>query len=316
MAYWFLGAGFVLLAVGSDAVVRGGIATARWLGIAPLAIGIFSIAAAGSAPELVVSLQGNLGGAPDIALGNVVGSNTVNLLVGLGLAALIRPLTSTPKVVLRDGGSMLAASLVLTLLSWEQVISRAEAVLLVTGLAGYLTALFLSDRRGPAKQSIPIATARSQVASNKTSGLAGSVIVLFGLACLVFGAHFTVAGAVTLAATLRLTQAHVGLVLVALATSLPQLYLIAAAAARGQTDLAIGSLIGANTINIVGVVGLTALIRPLAVAPTLASSDVLVMFGAAAILLPMLARKWRLSRLQGALLLACYAGYMTFVALR
>jgi cation:H+ antiporter len=315
MGYWFLGAGFVLLAVGSDSSVRGGVAVARGIGIAPLAIGIFVVAVSGSAPELAVALQGGFANAPDIALGNVVGSNTINLLLILGLAALIRPLATSPKVVVRDGGSMLGASLVLTLLAWGQAITRAAGVLLLTGFGGYLVALYLTDRGAPTKQSVPSAIAKVQLVRNKTSNFAGGAILLFGLACLVLGAHFTVDGAITLSSALNLSQAPLGLIVVALGTSLPQLLAVVTAVSRGQTDFAIGSLIAANAINILGVIGLAGLFRPLAVAPMIAGVGVLTMFATAALLLPMLAIKWRLSRVQGALLLACYAGYLIFLVL-
>jgi cation:H+ antiporter len=315
MGYWFLGAGFVLLAVGSNAAVRGGVAVARRLGIAPVVIGIFVIAVTGSAPELAVSLQAGVAGASDIALGTVVGSNTVNLLLTLGLAALIRPLATSSKVVLRDGGSMLGASAVLTLLTWGDMITRPAGILLLTGFVGYLVAVFLTDRGAQTKQSVPIATAKVHSVSNKTSTFVGGANLLFGLACFVLGGHFSVEGAVGLSDALQLPQAYVGLVVVALGTSLPQLLLVATAASRGQSDLAIGSLIVANTINLLGVVGLTALFRPLTVATMLANVGVPAMFGATALLLPMLAIKWRLSRLQGALLVVCYAGYMAYLAL-
>src|ERR1700687_3354534 len=155
MAYWFLGAGFVLLIMGSEATVRGGVAFSRPLGLPPLLIGVFVIGAGTSAPELAVSLQAGLANSPDIALGNVIGSNILNLLLILGLGSLIHPMASPPKVVLRDGGSMLAASVALALMAWGGVITRGEGVFLLVAFAIYVTAAFLTDWRRAPEHSVP-----------------------------------------------------------------------------------------------------------------------------------------------------------------
>lgn len=316
MPYWFLGAGLALLVVGSEAAVRGGVALSRALGWSPLLIGLFVISLATSAPELAVALHATLSGAPDIAVGNVVGSNILNLLLILGIAALIRPMPSSPKVVVRDGGAMLASSVALALMAWGHVISRLEGGLLLLALAAYYATIFFSDWRRPAEHSIPCSRAIERLGGETTSGSAGFYILVIGIVCLVLGAHFTVGGAIRVANELHLTQAVVGLTIVAFGSSLPELLLTASAAARGETDLAIGHLIGSNTLNILGVLGFTAVISPVGIAPMFAAVDVLVMVAASVILLPMLATNWRLSRPQGALLLVSYAGYLVFLAWR
>lgn len=312
----FLAGGVLLLIAGSEAAVRGGVAVARALGLSPLLIGLFVISAATSAPELAVSVRAGLYGASDIALGNVIGSNILNLLLILGLGALIRPMPSPPKVVLRDGGSMLAASVVLALMAFGHVITRLEGAFLLVAFVVYVVATLLTDWRRPPEHSVACARALARMAAGETSGAAGSFILAFGLVCLALGAHFAVAGAVRFAITAGISQALVALTVVAFCTSLPELLLTTVAAARGETDLAIGHLVGANTFNILAVVGLTAMLRPLAVSATLAGIDMLVMVGASAILLPMLATNWRLSRTQGALLLISYLGYVAFLAWR
>src|SRR5215470_14604462 len=128
MAYWFLGGGLVLLLFGSDAIVRGGVAISKALNLSPLVIGLLVITAGTSAPEFAVSIRAAQAGAPDIALANVVGSNILNLLLILGLAAIIRPLPSSPKVVLRDGGAMLIAAAALALMSRGGAITRVEGL--------------------------------------------------------------------------------------------------------------------------------------------------------------------------------------------
>ena len=312
----FLAGGLLLLIAGSEAAVRGGVAVARALGLSPLLIGLFVISAATSAPELAVSVRAGLYGASDIALGNVIGSNILNLLLILGLGALIRPMPSPPKVVLRDGGSMLAASVVLALMAFGHVITRLEGAFLLIAFVVYVVATLLTDWRRPPEHSVACARALARMAAGETRGAAGFFILAFGLVCLVLGAHFAVAGAVRFAITAGVSQALVALTVVAFCTSVPELLLTTVAAARGETDLAIGHLVGANTFNILAVVGLTAMLRPLAVSATLAGIDMLVMVGASAILLPMLATSWRLSRTQGALLLISYLGYVAFLAWR
>src|SRR5215472_122034 len=316
MEYAFLTGGFLLLIAGSEAAVRGGVAVARSLGVSPLFVGLFVISAATSAPELAVSVRAGLYGASDIALGNVIGSNILNLLLILGLGALIRPMPSPPKVVLRDGGSMLASSVALALMAWGHVINRWEGAFLLVAFVGYVVATLVTDWRRPPEHSVACARALARMAAGETPGPAGFFILVFGLVSLALGAHFAVAGAVRFAVTAGLSQATVAVTVVAFCTSVPELLLTTIAAARGQTDLAIGHLVGSNTFNILAVVGLTALLRPLPVSPALAGIDMLVMVGASAILLPMLATNWRLSRPQGALLLVSYLGYVVFRAWR
>jgi len=306
----------LLLIAGSEAAVRGGVAVARGLGISPLLIGLFVISAATSAPELAVSLRAGLAGASDIAVGNVVGSNILNVLLILGLGALIRPMPSPPKVVLRDGGSMLAASIVLALMAWGHVITRWEGALLLAAFVLYLATTLMTDLRRPPQHSVACARAIARMAAGETAAAPGFFILVFGLVCLVLGAQFSVAGAVRFAQTSGVSQAVVGLTIVAFCTSVPELLLTTIAAARGQTELAIGHLVGSNTFNILAVIGLTAVLKPLPVSTMLAGIDMLVMVGASMVLLPMLAANWRLSRPQGALLLLSYLGYVGFLAWR
>ena len=316
MEYAFLAGGFLLLIAGSEAAVRGGVAVSRALGVSPLLIGLFVISAGTSAPELAVSLRAGIYGASDIALGNVIGSNILNLLLILGVGALIRSMPSPPKVVYRDGGSMLAASVILALMAWGHVITRLEGALLLVAFVFYIAATLVTDWRRPPEHSVACARALARMAAGETSGIAGFAILVFGLLCLALGAHFAVAGAVRFAITAGVSQPVVALTVVAFCTSVPELLLTTIAAARGETDLAIGHLVGSNTFNTLAVVGLTAVIRPLQVSSALAGVDMLVMVGASAILLPMLATNWRLSRPQGALLLASYLGYVALLAWR
>lgn len=316
MAYWFLGGGLVLLLFGSEAIVRGGVAISRGLGLSPLVIGLLVITAGTSAPEFAVSVQAAIAGAPDIALANVVGSNILNLLLILGLAALIRPLPSSPKVVLRDGGAMLLSAAALALMARGGTITQLQGAAMLLAFATYLAVSFFSDWRRSAEHSVPCARALQRLENGAPqSGAAGLFTLLFGLVGLAVGAHFTVAGAEAIAREFQLPQWMVGLTVVAFGASIPELFVTLIAAARGQTQLAIGHLIGSNVFNALGALGATAALVPLKVDAAL-TSDLLVLAAASALIVPLLVSRWRLSRPRGALLLASYAGYLVFLAWR
>jgi len=314
MAYGFLVFGFALLILGSETALHGSIGVSRAIGLSPLLLGLLVISTASSAPELFVSLQAVHHASPDIAVGNIVGSNIVNVLLIMGLGALIRPMPSPPKVVFRDGGTLVVASLALLVIAQTGTITRQFGYMLLAGFVAYLILAFATDWRRPAHNSV--AECRAHSHSGQVSGGVGFFLFLFGLVCLFFGAHFIVDGAVAMAQTYQVPQATIGLTAVALGTSLPELAITFLAAARGRSDIAVGQLIGANIFNILFVLGVTAAIHPLAIAPMIANVDALVMAGAALLLIPLLATSWRLTRARGFFLILCYAGYGVFLASR
>jgi|SRR5579871_438444 len=316
MEFAFLGGGFLLMVVGSEFAVRGGVALTRGLGLPPLLIGFFIVGLGTSASELAVSVKAGLAGAPDIAIGNVVGSNILNLLLILGIGGLIRPMPSPPKVVLRDGGAMLFASVALALMAFGRAITRPEGIFLLGTFVAYTITVLVTDWRRPPEHSIACARAMERLTGANGSWVAGLIMVLAGVAGVAVGAHFAVESAIRFSILSGVPQGLIGLTLVAAGTSVPELLLTSIAAARGHTELAIGHLIGANTFNILAALGLTAAIRPLAISPSLGGIDTLVMLGASAVLLPMLAANWRLTRVQSALLLLSYLGYAALLAWR
>jgi cation:H+ antiporter len=315
MAYWFLGGGLILLLFGSEAAVRGGVAIARALNMPPLVIGLLVVTAGTSAPEFAVSLQAASAGSPDIALANVVGSNILNLLLILGLAALIRPLPSPPKVVFRDGGAMLLSAVALAIMAATGGITQIEGVAMLVAFALYLVVSFFSDWRRSAEHSVPCARALQRLQGDTASGTAGIFVFLFGLVGVTVGAHFAVAGALAVAREFHVSEAVIGLTVVAFGASVPELFITLIAAARGHTQIAIGHLIGSNVFNTLGAIGVTAALFPLHVNSTL-GVDLLAMAAASALLLPLLATRWRLTRPRGALLLLSYACYLVFLAWR
>lgn len=316
MAYWvlFFAGGLALLVFGSEAAIRGGVGVARVLGLPPLLIGLLIISTGTSAPELSVALQAAQIGAPDIALGNVIGSNIINILLILGVAALIRPMPSPPKVVIRDGGFMLAASVVLVLLALSGKITQEEGFILLGTYIVYCITAFITDWRRPPELSVHCT--RADAHKTDTSAGASFLLLAFGIACIAVGGRLAVDGAVAFANNYAVSQAMVGLTVMAVATSLPELTVIAVTAARGYTQIAIGQLVGSNLFNIMAVIGATAAMGTLPVAPVFRSTDIYVMAAASALLVPLLLSNWRLSRARGAFLVAGYLAYAVFLAWR
>ncbi|HEY0283274.1 MAG TPA: calcium/sodium antiporter [Rhizomicrobium sp.] len=316
MAYWFLAGGLLLLIAGSEAAVRGGVGLARVMNLSPVLIGLLVIASATSAPELFVALRAATAGAPDIALGDIVGGNILMLLLALGLGALVRPLASPPKVVLRDGGAMLAGALLVAFFALNGDLTRRDGLFLFLGFLAYLAGTFFSDWRRSADHSVALSRALARSRREPPPVVGSLFLLILGLICLVLGALVTVNGSVALARALNLQQAFVGLTIVAFGTSLPKLIAVLVAAVRGHTDVAVGLLIGAVVFNLLGVLGITAMVAPLAVSRMLASADIYVMVAASAALLPLLAMRWRLSRPRGALLALSYLCYVAFLVWR
>lgn len=315
MAYAFLVVGLVLLVFGSDLVLRGGVGLSRSLGLSPLLIGLVVVSAGTSLPELVVSLQAAFREAPGLAVGNVVGSNIVNILLILGLGALVRPLPSSPKIVLRDGSVLIAVSIALLFVTRDGIIDVHAGWLFLAGFVAYLLLSFFTDWRRSGDGASASARA-AEISTSQTSFGMAALLLVFGLVALFFGARYLVDGGVAIARDYHVPEAVIGLTVIAIGTSLPELATTVFAAARGQTNIAVGNLIGSNIFNILLVLGATAVVHPLPVSPLVAHFDVYVMLGAAILVVPLMATGWRISRFQGLLLVLSYVAYMGFVAYR
>jgi len=312
---WFLGAGLALLALGGEGVIRGGVTMARALGISPVVIGLFALSFGTSSPVLALAVQASVAGLSDMALGVVIGASLINLLLILGIGALIAPMPSAPKVVLRDGGAMLLASGALVLLVLQSIVSGRDGVLLLGGFAVYSIVAVITDWRRTSEHSVACAEAERRGGTGQRSWGGGLFALIVGGACLVLGAHFVAGGAMGLAAAWRMPVAAVSLTVVALAASLPVLAVTAITLLRGYTEIAIGHLIMASVFNVFGALGIAAIVRPLNASPVFAT-DTMVMLGASTFLMPLLAMNWRLSRFKGVLLVLAYAGYVGFIAYR
>lgn len=296
--------GLCLLLIGAELMVRAAVRLAERLHVRPLIIGLTIVALGSSAPQMTVSLQAALTDNPDIAVGSVVGSGIFNILVTLGLSALIIPLRVSRQLVRLDIPLMIGASLLVFILAWNKDLGRFDGVLLLGALALYLGLLFRQSRHSTRPHG-----ARPQ--DTQQSWLISVLMILAGLAMLVFAGRLLLGAAVVVATDLGLSERVIGLTVVAVGTSLPELATSLIAALRGQRDIAVGNVIGANLFNLLGVLGLTALLAPtpLSVSPNALDFDLPVMLGVAALCLPVFYSGYRVTRAEGLLLLGLYLVY-------
>lgn len=302
--------GLAALYFGGEWLVRGAAALALRMGVSALAVGLTVVAFGTSAPELVVSLQAALGGANDIAVGNVVGSNVANVGLILGLAALLRPARVEAKIVRLDGPLAVVVSLVLLAMLWGDTVTRAEGSVLLVGLATYVVFTFRQARR----ESRQVRGEFAAAAPAPTLAIGASVLfVAVGVATLVLGGHLLVSSAVVLATSLGISQAVIGLTVVAVGTSLPELATSVVAVLRGEGDIAVGNVVGSNLFNILGILGLTSAIHPLA-RGEIGWATLGVMVAFAVVLVPLLYTRLELSRFEGAALLLAYVAYVGWLA--
>ncbi len=296
--------GLVLLLIGAELMVRAAVRLAERLHVRPLIIGLTIVALGSSAPQMTVSLQAALTDNPDIAVGSVVGSGIFNILVTLGLSALIIPLRVSRQLVRLDIPLMIGASLLVFILAWNKDLGRFDGVLLVGALALYLGLLFRQSRHSTRPHT-------ERPKDTQQSWLISVLMILAGLAMLVFAGRLLLGAAVVVATDLGLSERVIGLTVVAVGTSLPELATSLIAALRGQRDIAVGNVIGANLFNLLGVLGLTALLAPtpLSVSPNALDFDLPVMLGVAALCLPVFYSGYRVTRAEGLLLLGLYLVY-------
>jgi len=308
----FLVGGLILLYFGAEALVRGGAALALRLGIAPLIVGLTVVAFGTSAPEMVVSVSAATTGAGGIALGNVIGSNICNIALILGLAAVIRPLNVQVQLIRLDIPIMIGASVALVVLLADGSLGRLDGALLAGTMAVYLWFLIAMARRD--RNALAGAMEDTVHATSIPTGR-GIVMVVVGLALLILGGMFFVDGAVALAEGLGVSERVIGLTVIAIGTSLPELATSVVASIKNEGDMSIGNVIGSNIFNILAILGISALVAPLT-ATAFSLLDFGVMLGVAICLFPLVRSGFRISRLEGAFLLVVYVVYVTVVIVR
>ncbi len=313
--------GLVLLVAGADLLVRGASRLAISFGISPLVVGLTVVAFGTSAPELAVSTGAVLSGTSDLALGNAVGSNIFNVLFVLGLSALVAPLTVQRQVIRQDVPLMIASALLLALLCLDGSIGLFDSVLLCSSLIGYTAFVVRQSRRAgtaAAANETNAAVVGGWLASRWMQALA----VALGLALLVAGSDAMVGAAVHFARALGVSDVVIGLTVVAAGTSLPEVATSIRAVLKGETDMAVGNVVGSCLFNILGVVGVAGLAAAttaaaaLVVPASVLRFDLWVMVAALFACLPVFITGKRIARWEGALLLAYYAAYTAYLVLQ
>ena len=305
-----LAIGLVLLLGGGEALVRGSVAVAVRSGLSPLVIGLTLVGFGTSAPELVACIQAALAGAPGIAVGNIVGSNIANILLILGIAAVIMPVVTTKQAFRRDGTVLIGASIVLMAAILGGHIGRLIGLAFLLLLAAYLGYTYETERKTPDARGQVYADEVSEVALPNLSLTVALLLAVGGIAAVVFGAELLVDAAIVVARDFGISEAVIGLTLVAVGTSLPELATAVVAAFRNHGDVAFGNIVGSNIFNALGITGATALVAPIAVPGEIMRLDVWVMMATAVLLVVFAVTGWRVSRREGAVCLIAYAGYL------
>ena len=301
MTYLLFTIGLAMLFFGGEALVRGASSVARHFHLSPMVIGLTIVGFGTSAPELLVSLQAALEGKPEIAIGNVVGSNIANILLILGISALIAPLIIPARRMWRDLAFMMAATAILWAMLLGTEITRTYGAILFLGLLIFLASTFFFGKVEPE----PDQPEENQL---KAWGF-----TIGGLIILVIGARLLVDSAVVIATAYGISEAVIGLTIVAVGTSLPELATSVIAAFRKQTEIAVGNIVGSNVFNIFGILGITALIAPIPADPRFAAIDMPWAMAAAVGLTVLAFLLNGLPRVAGVLLLVAYAAYIYFM---
>ena len=315
LSFVMLVVGFALLVWGADKFVEGASALARKMGVSPLLVGLTIVAFGTSMPELAVSVTAALQGANEIAVGNVVGSNVFNLLVVAGLSAVICPLVMDKMLLRRDWPlSILAAVLLFAAILPDQTIARWEGAVLLVIFAVILTRQIRSALHDRDQLASAAAEAEAEEAEAPMPTMMIWVNIVLGLACIVIGGQLAVNGATGIARMFGLSETLIGLTIVALGTSLPELVTSIVAARKGQNDIAMGNVIGSNLFNIFLILGVSSVITPIPVQATSIVDCLFLIAISAVFYLP--ARKGKLGRVPGIAMVAMYAVYTVYLIMR
>lgn len=301
--------GLGLLVAGGEALVRGAIGLAKAGGVSPMVIALTVIACGTSAPELVVCVEAALSGFPGIAVGNIVGSNVANLLLIVGAAALVYPMACRRNDVVRNGAVLAGGTAVFTLVCLDGMVERIAGIGLSFLLVVYILGSWWLSRRG-----LRMAVGGPEEAEEVTDGPWLAVLLTAaGLGGVLLGAHLLVVGSVDLARMMGISETTIGLTVVAFGTSLPELATVVAAAVRRRPELAFGNIIGSNIFNLLGIMGITATVTPVAVPAQVVDVDLWVMAAATIGVLVAMYTGSRVTRGEGAVMLAVYIGYFVIL---
>ena len=312
MEFVLVGAGLAILLGAGDLLVKGAVNLSLRLGIPALIVSLTVVAFGTSAPELLISVQAILAGAPGIAIGNVVGSNTANILLVLGVPALLAGIATDGSDSRRSYVQMLAASALFVALCFAGPLTWWHGLVLLAGLAAMLIwAVRAALAHRAAHDALPVEEVEGADPSLPWWKIVGALAI--GLVGLPIGADLLIRGATTIAKDFGLSDEVIGLTLVAVGTSLPELATTVSAALRRQADVALGNVIGSNMFNLLGIIGVAAVVGPIPVAAGLLRFDLWVMVGASILLAPFVFRGWHMGRAWGAGLSALYVAYAVLV---
>ncbi len=318
----FFVAGLVALVAGAELLVRGAAHLAAAVGVSPLVIGLTVVAYGTSSPELAVSVQASWLGQADLAMGNVVGSNILNVLLILGASALIIPLTVARQLLRLDVPLMIALSVLTLVFGLDGRIDRLDGAVFVVVLVAYTVFLIRKSRRDVAAERAAERALAPELFADAGSPRLGSIVldtvlIAVGLGLLILGSRWLVQGAVALATAWGVSELLIGLTIVAIGTSLPEVATTLAAAARGQRDIAVGNVVGSCTFNIISVLGISSVVsrEGILVSAQALQFDIPVMIGVAVACLPVFYTGGTISRWEGALFLGYYVAYTGYLIL-
>ncbi|WP_208349514.1 calcium/sodium antiporter [Pseudaestuariivita rosea] len=313
MDFLFIIIGLIGLVIDGELLVRSAVAVATQLHISPMIIGLTLVGFGTSMPELATSVQAAFAGSPGIAIGNVVGSNIANILLILACAALVRPMVTHPASLRRDGGVLVLATVLCIGVVLTGTVGRTVGAIFITLLIAYLCVTIWLEKRPQTAAAATYQAEADLIAPVGPSIWWSLLVFVTGLVIMLAGAQFLVQGAIFIAQSFNLPEAVIGLTIVAVGTSLPELVTSIIAARKGQGDVALGNVIGSNIFNILGILGTTALLYPIAVPASIATLDIWIMALATLALLIFAVTGRKLSRIEGSVLLAGYVTYVSFL---
>lgn len=301
--------GFAVLIIGGDLLVRGSAGLALKAKISPMVVGLTIVSLGTSAPELFASVRAALMGNPEISIGNVIGSNIANLGLVLAITVLIFPLPVDRSILKKEWPILIVVSLAFLFLSLDGGLSMWDGILLVAGIVTFTAYLII---KSVGKHEAP--RAKDETKSKAPYGFwTLSGLIIFGCTGLYFGSEWFLEGAIDIATRFEVSDHVIGVTLVAFGTSIPELAASGIAAFRKQTDISLGNLIGSNVFNILGVLGVTAIVCPLEVKTHVLQHDFIWMLGVALLLFPIIFFGKKISRFNGLILLICYTTYITLL---
>ena len=310
LTYLQLISGFFILLIGGDVLVRGAVNLAHKVGVTPLIIGLTFVAFGTSAPELIISIEAALDGIPGIAVGNIVGSNIANILLVLGIPAVFYPITTFAKNLTRDVLFMVGSSTLFLFLCWGGVLGSSQGLLLTTCLLIFLIGSYLTQKANPmGPDDAHYDTEASKLLDRKTIVSIG--LIFIGVTGLLLGSHLLIQGAVELARQWGVSETVIGLTIIAVGTSLPELTTSIVAAIRKHTDIAVGNVIGSNLFNTLGVMGITPLFVPVLIPKQILYFDIWIMMIASLLLLGFTMYKKSLGLKAGLVFIILYLSFVT-----